>query len=727
MNMSKVMLPDSCQRLDSAAQTLVLCSREQRPPEVIYWGAPLPPDDDLSALAAASRLPWCQTMLDEISELSLCPESGRAFPGFAGLQGSDPDGGRWTGQFELESWHKVDETAAEQLDIYLLDHPAGLQLHMKLRLCADTDVLELGSTLVNLGENAYRLDWLACPVLPAPAAGETIRGFYGRWCQEFQLQDIPWRKGLHIRENRLGRTSHEHFPALLLPGNGTTEHRGQVWGCHLGWSGDHRTVAEELPDGRRQLQFGALHSPGEVILQQGDSYDTPTLYAAYSSQGYNGLSWAFHRHCRQQITQPPKWLAQRPVHYNCWEAIYFDHQLDTLKQIVDRAAAAGAEIFVLDDGWFRGRNDDHAGLGDWLPDPVKYPRGLSPLVEYVQAAGLRFGLWVEPEMVNKDSDLYRQHPDWILDLADYRQVEGRNQYILNLDMPEVEDYLFDCLDKLLGEYAIDYFKWDMNRSANLAAGSDGLAVGHRQVRALYRLLTRVRERYPDVVIESCCSGGGRIDFGILQHSERVWLSDSNDAHERWQMQRNASLFFPPEIIGSHVGPGECHTSGRRLSMDFRALVAASRHMGFELDPREMSDQEQASLARWSHWYKEHRALLHRGRLFRLESGEEHMAAEMHLSEDGQQFILLAGQLAMQQSAASQPLCLAGLEKGARYRVWLVNKDHINLTPNRIYQSPLTAEQGLVLSGAALMQQGLVLPNAFPDTIWVVQGERQKEK
>ena len=706
------------QRIDSSNQTVVLHSNKRRTPQIIYWGPPLPLNEDLCQFVESSRLPLGQTMLDEMCELSLCPETGRAFSGTPGIQGSTLDGKHWTGQFALETWSKEQQT----LTVCLLDKPAGLRLSLNLCLRAGSDVLELSSTLENTGENAYRLDWLACPVLPASQESEYFKGFSGRWCQEFQIQNIHWRKGAHIRENRLGRASHEHFPGLLIPAVGATESQGKVWGCHLGWSADHRLVAEELPDGRRQVQFGVLHSPGEVVLNTGERYRTPILYAAFSSEGYNGLSWAFHRHCRQEIVQTPKWMKQRPIHYNCWEAIYFNHEYEALKQIVDRACESGAEMFVLDDGWFVGRNDDHAGLGDWTPDPVKYPLGLTPLIAYVQSAGMKFGLWVEPEMVNKNSHLYHQHPDWILDVSDYQQVEGRNQYVLNLSLSEVEDYLFLCLDKLLQEYAIDYFKWDMNRSVNLAAGSDGSAVGQQQTQALYRLLARVRRKHPHVVIESCSSGGGRIDFGILRHTDRVWLSDSNDAHVRWEMQRNASLFFPPEITGSHVGPKTCHTSGRQLSMDFRALVAASRHMGFELDLREMSTEEKNCLKRWSDWHRANRQLLHTGRQYRLETQEPNLLAEMHLASDAHSFIVFAGQMDMQRSAVSQPLLLQGLEKTTKYKVNLVNKDSISATANRTYQSPLLDTGGLILSGAALMQRGLLLPNAFPDTLWVLAGE-----
>jgi alpha-galactosidase len=332
-------------------------------------------------------------------------------------------------------------------------------------------------------------------------------------------------------------------------------------------------IAEEIPDGRRQLQFSVLD---ETLHDRPVSQ--PEMIVAWSEKGMNGLSRAFHTVPRSYRSNRKPKSPARPVHYNCWEAVYFRHSIEDLKEIASRAAELGAERFVLDDGWFKGRNDDTTSLGDWTVDEEKYPQGLAPLVDHVQALGMRFGIWFEPEMVNFESDLYRTHPDWVLGPA--TQPSGRNQHVLDLSRPGVADYLFDAISGILSQYPVDYVKWDHNRV--LTGGRPA------QTYALYQLLARLNEAFPVVEIETCASGGGRIDYGILAHTTRVWLSDSNDANERLRMQHEASRWLPPEFQGSHVGPRHCHTSGRVLPMGFRAWVAAQRHMGFEMDPRELT-------------------------------------------------------------------------------------------------------------------------------------------
>ena len=255
------------------------------------------------------------------------------------------------------------------------------------------------------------VNWLAAPVFPAAQLSDTMIGFSGRWIGEFQTHAIPWRPGIHKRESRTGRSGHEHFPGLILPEVGAHNTTGRAYGFHYGWSGGHQMIAEELPDGRRQIQFGHASDSHNGLAQ---SFETAKLYAVFSDKGLNGCGTAFQRHLRDHILTFPEASLPRPVHYNCWEAIYFDHDLDSLKDIATRAKRLGAERFVLDDGWFGRRDDDSSSLGDWQIDPRKYPNGLDPLVDHVTSLGMQFGLWVEPEMVNPDSDLFRAHPDWTL-------------------------------------------------------------------------------------------------------------------------------------------------------------------------------------------------------------------------------------------------------------------------------------------------------------------------
>ena len=306
-------------------------------------------------------------------------------------------------------------------------------------------------------------------------------------------------------------------------------------------------------------------------------------------------------------------MRPRPVHLNTWEAVYFNHDDATLRALAERAAALGVERFVLDDGWFPGRPDDHSGLGDWWPDPQKYPQGLGPLIAHVERLGMEFGLWVEPEMVNPDSALFRAHPDWALQVSGHALELGRQQLVLDLARSEVSAYLLDKLDTLLRENRIAYLKWDMNRDLAQAADVRGQLAYARQVPPLYALLQTLRARHPTVEIESCASGGGRMDLGILQHTQRFWTSDNNDAVSRITIQSGAARLFPLEVLGAHVGPAPAHTTGRSQSLALRCAVALFGHMGVEADVRKLSDTEGNTLAHWIGIYKAWRAVLHTGR------------------------------------------------------------------------------------------------------------------
>jgi alpha-galactosidase len=303
-------------------------------------------------------------------------------------------------------------------------------------------------------------------------------------------------------------------------------------------------------------------------------------------------------------------------------------------------------------------------------------------------------------------------------------MTGRGQHVLDLTNPAVTDHLFERLDALLSEYRIDYLKWDMNRDLTLAVDRDGKPLLRRQMHAVYALIDRLRAAHASVEIESCASGGARIDYGILKRTHRVWLSDSNDAHERWKMQNAAMQFLPPELVGSHVGPRHCHTSGRELSMAFRAAVAMTGHMGFEMDLRELTDQEEATLARYARLYKENRGWMHRGSQHRLQPPRPEILAQMFVSEGKDRFLVFSATMAVPQSESTGPLRLAGLDESGRYRLRLLNKDEVSRRATRWFGNALAAPEGLALSGGALMRSGIVLPLAFPDTMWLVEGIRE---
>ncbi|WP_341212828.1 alpha-galactosidase [uncultured Limimaricola sp.] len=690
-----------CWRLDSFVQTLVLASTDARLPVVVYWGAPLPRGCDLDAIAQADACDVTGGMLDANPALSICPEADRGFPGQPGLALRNAEGKVLRPRLRLSN---VDE-GRDALTVTCEDADAGLRYVARFAIDPATHVLTLSAEIDS--DAGVIVDWLAAPVLPAPQLADEMIDVSGRWIGEFQLQRTPWSAGIRMREARTGRSGHEHFPGLIVPGRGTTNTAGEAYGFHYGWSGGHRMVAEELPDGRRQVQFG--HASGTELGPVTHAATAPLLIT-FSRNGLNGCATAFQRHIRDRVVTWPDPDRPRPVHYNCWEAIYFDHDVAELKEIATRAAALGAERFVLDDGWFGTRDDDTSSLGDWWIDERKYPDGLTPLIEHIHDLGMSFGIWFEPEMINADSDTFRAHPDWALGPHD--QIEGRQQRVLDLANPEVRDYLFDHIGAVLDDHEIDYIKWDHNR---LLPYPDAA-----QTRGIYELLDRLRAAFPEVEIESCASGGGRIDAGILARTQRVWLSDSNDAIERLRIQHDAALFLPAAITGSHVGPRHCHTSGRVLSMPMRAWVAAQRHMGFEMDPRELSEDEAQVLTRVTAWWKANRDWTMRAEIHRLDSADASVIAEAQISEASDRFVVFAGRAATASQILPRPLRLTGLDPEALYRLELANPQ--DLGP--LSRGDIALKAGPIeLPGAHLMSHGLQLPAAFPDTIWVIEGTR----
>jgi alpha-galactosidase len=688
-------------RLDDGHQTLVLGAQGAQLPEVIYWGAPLAADADLGALLAAHGRDVTGGMLDALPALSILPEAARSFQGQPGLILHNGDGTPLWPVFRFASA----EPSPEGLALVYTDDALGLSYRAIFRTDRDSGLITAQAMLQ--AAHPVRVDWLAAPVLPASQFADEMIDFAGRWCGEFLVVRTPWSAGMRSRENRTGRSGHEHFPGLFIPERGTTNTQGRAFGFHYGWSGGHKMIAEELADGRRQVQFG--HAPGTDHAAS-TWFETAPLYAVWSDAGLNGCAVAFQRHLRDTIVTWPAQSRPRPVHYNCWEAVYFDHDLSVLADIATRAAALGAERFVLDDGWFGLRYDDTSSLGDWTVDRRKYPDGLAPLIDHVRGLGMGFGIWLEPEMVNPDSALYRAHPDWALGAPD--QTLGRQQMALNMALPAVRDHLYTAIAALLRDHPIDYVKWDHNRVLPMPDAA--------QTRGSLALLDRLRADFPQVEIESCASGGGRIDFGILQRTQRVWLSDSNDALERLRIQHEAALVLPLAVTGSHVGPRHCHTSGRTLDIHFRAWVAAQRHMGFEMDPRELTEHEAAVLQSVTAWWKRNRDWREQADILRLDSPDPAVMAEQQMAADGTRFVVFAGKAATSRQIVPRPLRLTGLDPAAHYRVELINRD---TAPGLSRAMPALKAGPLVLPGAALLNQGLNLPWSFPETIWVIEGQR----
>tara|TARA_R110002020_G_scaffold96186_10_gene230552 strand:+ start:2216 stop:4369 length:2154 start_codon:yes stop_codon:yes gene_type:complete len=694
-------------RLDGGGRTAAFASFSHGVPGLTYFGASLPPEEDLAELAIATIPNVGPGQIDPFQPLTLCPLAITGWQGHPGMILQDADGRDYLPNPKLAGI-EADGPDGVRFTLHDRGDAEGVRLIITARLDPATGILHLAQSLTL--PTGMTSSWLAAPAVPASTGMSRIIDHSGRWCGEFRRQETEFRTGAHMRESREGRTGHAHFPGVTLATAATGEHAGACLAATLAWSGGHRMLAEELPDGRRQIQFGLLDdglARGEIA--------SPTLMLAWSDAGLNGVSQAFHGHLRaaQAPVNERRGREPHPVHYNCWEAVYFRHDIAELKAIATRAAALGAERFVLDDGWFRGRNDDTTSLGDWQIDASKFPDGLTPLIDHVHAQGMRFGLWFEPEMVNRDSALFRAHPDFLLGPQD--QPSGRNQHVLDMARQDVRDHLFSQISAILSAHAIDYVKWDHNRP--LTGGSPD------QARGFLALLGDLVRAHPDVDFESCSSGGGRIDFAVLELASRVWLSDSNDALERLRMQHEASRWIAPEVQGSHVGPRHCHTSGRVLSMAFRAWVAAQRHMGFEMDPRELTEEEAATLSRVTGWWKQNRSFLFSGSLHRLEPDDNEVFAEMTVDADKTRFILFAGQAGASAQIFPRPLRAAGLDPEAIYEIRLVNPEDVSRRANRRIVNTLPDGGTMRLSGALLMTIGLRLPNAAPASMTVVEGTR----
>ena len=729
-------------RLDGRETTIVLWWRGDALPTIAYLGPLLAPDTDLAAFCESRVRPLPHATLDATPVVSLAPEPARGFMGHPGLvvhraqmKGADHVAPR-TGTFALVE-HAADAHAAT---FGLRETARRLGLVCRIAIDPETDVIVASSELTNEGSDALDIDWLAAPALPVPTALTERLRFGGRWCAEFDAERIEIGRGLAVDENRRGRTSHEAFPGTVLLSPATTESTGEAINVHLAWSGNHRLLVERLAEGQVQLQAGRLDLPGETRLMPGGSIATPDLFLARSHEGMSGASAKFHDHVRRRILAFPDPGRPRPVTVNTWEAIYFDHDVAKLKRLADAALAVGAERFVLDDGWFgsktQGRDDDTTSLGDWYVDERKYPNGLEEIVDYVTGLGLEFGLWVEPEMVNADSDLFRAHPEWTLGIgAEARTADGlmtgRQQLVLDLTQEAVTDYLHERLSHYLAAHPIGYLKWDMNRNLVLPADRSGRPAVRRQVDALYRLIDRLRAEFPHVEIESCASGGARIDFEILERTHRFWASDSNDPVERMRIQSGFSHFLPPEVMGAHVGPAWCHTTGRGTNVTLRTLVASWGHMGLELDLTELDAAEREACRAAIATHKADRHIWHGGRLHRLDHPDPSLFAVMAVLGDEARVVVT--QLDRPRDTIPMPLALPGLDRHGTYRIRSQTEAGA-LTPNyasgapygnRRFETPLFGE-GVVLSGALLADAGLQLPILYAQTGHAFTVERVRE-
>lgn len=701
--------------LRAAGTSLVLDLSGATLPRVVHWGADLGVDADLQALRHGLRPQPIGFSIDRPVEVAVLPEQSAGWLGTPGLVGN-------RGGADFSTAFRVHEVAprTDGITVRAEDTTAGLALDLAVELTASGLVRQRAS-VTNTGSTPFVVDALNL-TLPVPPVAVELLDFTGHHLRERSPQRTAWTQGLRMRESRTGRTGFDS-PYLMAAGTAAFGNRsGEIWAVHTAWSGNHRTFAERTFHSVSLLGSGELLLSGEVALEPGQSYSSPWQYGSYGV-GLDEVSARFHRYLRSRPGHP---TSPRPVVANTWEAVYFDHDLDRLRQLADAAAEVGAERFVLDDGWFGSRRDDSRGLGDWYVSDEVWPDGLGPLTDHVTGLGLEFGLWVEPEMINEDSDLARAHPDWIMATGGRLPGAARNQQVLDLARPEAFAHILERLDNLLSAYPISYLKWDHNRDL-VEAGHQptGRAGVHDQTLALYRLLDELRARHPDVEIESCSSGGGRVDLEILQRTDRVWASDCIDALERQGIQRWTNALIPLELMGTHVGADVSHTTHRNHPLDFRAGTALFGHFGIEWDLTAASAAERARLAEWVVLHKEVRGLLHTGTAVHADHPDPAYQVHGVVAEDGSDALFAIVATATTANYPPGPVRLPGLDADTTYHVRPQAPGDVIDGNASEWGVPLPwwTPEGITTSGRVLGAAGLQAPVLFPERLVLIRATR----
>jgi alpha-galactosidase len=700
----------------------------------LHWGPRLTGEQAASLLDLPG--PERRAAADPLDGMLDLAAAGGLRYGYAGLQVRFADGTR-----DLELSFTDARTEEEEHDehaelvLEFADNYYPLTVQTRFRLRRGSDVIERCLVLQHIGDpgtepiTVVRAD-SATWVLPQ-LDSYRLSQVHGQWAAETELRRTALAYGETVLTSRRGVTGHQSNPWVMLDDGAATEEHGGVYSAALAWSGSWQLTVQRLPSDRASISAGFGHTPIQWNLNPGERLETPVSAGLYTEGGFGAASRAWHDYVRSHVLPHPEEL--RPVLYNSWEATGFDLSLDGQRTLADRAAALGIELFVMDDGWFGARTHDAAGLGDWTANPDRFPKGLSPLIDHVHGLGMKFGLWVEPEMVNPDSDLYRAHPDWVIHRPHRRRTESRNQLVLNLARQDVSDWVHGTIDRLLGENAIDFLKWDMNRPLTEVGplapragdgdggdddddggdwyeddqgGDDWLGNGRFSgdeqgddrvwldyVRNLYTVLDRLRADHPALRIESCSSGGGRLDLGILARTDQVWTSDNTDAPDRLYIQHGYSQLYPAQTMGAWVTDSPNPYTGRRVPLDFRFHVAMVGALGLGADLAEWDDEQSARAAQLVAAYKVVRPLIQQGIQYRLRSPQredgatEELSAVQYAAQDGSETVVLAYLRSRRFNRRDPLVRLRSLDPQACYR---------------------DVETGRVHHGAVLLARGLPL-------------------
>ena len=681
--------------LSTERTSYVMGLNERDELQTLYWGERLGSDHDLSAAHsrgehASFDSPETMTNLE--------------YPGWGGRYYSEPalKVTLASGVRDLVLKYVSQEIRGDTLEIRLKDIQYDLFVKLTYKVFPKEDMIRKQAEIDNRTPQVVTVESAQSGAWYVPA-GEGYRLTYltGRWAGETQLTREPILPGKKVLESRRGNTSHQLNPWFAIDARGEAdEEHGRVWFGALGWSGNWKLVVEDTPPAHQVRVTGGYNDfDFSWPLAPGESLSTPPYYGGFSRQGFGEASRLLHRFERDEILPDRAHPRVRPVLYNSWEATEFNVSEAGQKALAEKAAKIGVELFVMDDGWFGKRNDDHAGLGDWYVNPQKFPNGLKPLISYVNSLGMDFGLWFEPEMVNPDSDLYRQHPDWAMNFPGRPRSEARNQLVLNMARQDVKEYIFGVLDKMLSENNIKYIKWDMNRHFGEPGWQEAPLPEQKEiwvkyVRNVYEIIDRLRAKHPSLEIESCSGGGGRVDLGILERVNEVWTSDNTEAFDRLRIQEGFSFAHAPKIMSAWVTDVP-NMNGRSTPLPYRFLVAMQGALGIGSNLNKWSAEDFALATRMVTTYKSIRETVQQGDLYRLFSPREgELTANQYVSADGKQAVLFAFLHSQQYLRPAPTVCLRGLDGKAAYRIKSLDGKLV--------------EKQEVLSGSFLMHHGLNL-------------------
>lgn len=607
------------------------------------------------------------------------------------------------GKYEIPGLPAVyaKEDEAETLEITLKDTATEAEVILKYGVFEKEDVITRSVVVKNSGKTPIVINKVHSMCLDIPYGDWEWMHFYGRHTMERQAERVPVLHGISESSSSRGTSSHHQNPAVLLCEKDCTETNGHCIGAALMYSGGFQAQVEKDQLEQLRLVMGIHPDTFEWTLEAGEAFCTPEVILSCSTTGFAKLSQNFHHIIRNHVCRGTYQLSSRPVLINNWEATYFDFNEEKILNIARQASKLGIDMMVLDDGWFGKRDDDCSGLGDWFVNEKKLNGGLKALVEKINAMGMKFGLWFEPEMVSEDSDLYRNHPDWAIQIPGRKPMRSRYQLVLDMSNPEVVDYLYGVMSAILRENHIEYVKWDMNRSisdwytATLSRGRQ-MEMPHRYVLGLYELLEKLTSEFPDVLFEGCSGGGGRFDAGMMYYCPQIWCSDDTDAHERTFIQYGTSFFYPTSTVGSHVSAVPNHQTGRITSIETRGVVAMAGSFGYELDLNQLSEEEKTVVAKQVTHYKEYQSLIYNGDYYRLANPfEDGMSAWSWISEDKKTILVQGVLFRAKPNVLRKTLRLMGLEAKKNYKI---------------------AGTEEVYTGVALMSGGVLLQRAVGDDV-----------